>query len=162
MAEIPVQRRGSVPWWVWLLLAVLAAALLFWMFADDGEEVAAVDSPAIVADGGPVTSIDTLLGAQSAALVGRQVRLEDVMVQEVVGDRGFYIGPTADQSVFVVLNQVPTPGTPTEGRYDVTPGQMIDVRGVMREVTDPAFADRPIEGLPSGTQVVLHANSLEI
>jgi len=162
MAEIPVQRRGGIPWWGWLLLALLAVALLIWIFNDnDDDEVAVLDQPAVVATGA-ITSIATVLGADGQALVGREVQLDDVTVQRVVGDRGFFVGPDATHSVFVVLDQVPTPGTPTEGRYDVTPGQVIDVNGVMRAVDDPAIAPRPIEGLLAGAQVVIHARSLEI
>lgn len=37
MAEIPVQKKGGIPWWVWLLLAALAIVLLIWWMTDDDD-----------------------------------------------------------------------------------------------------------------------------
>lgn len=186
MAEIPVKREsGGIPWWVWALLALLVLALLFWLFdSDDETETMAVDpvapvavapldpvagnTSAMTAEGtanatGPITDIATFANTGDlTGLVGREVQLSNVRVQEVVGDRSFWVGPSADQRAFVVLNEVPTPGTPTEGRYDVTAGQTINVNGQVRNVTDPTFAANPIEGLPSGQQAVIHAQSLDI
>lgn len=38
MAEIPVQKKGGIPWWVWLLLAALAIVLLIWWMTDDDDD----------------------------------------------------------------------------------------------------------------------------
>lgn len=38
MAEIPVERKeGGIPWWVWLVLAAIVAALLIWWATDNDE-----------------------------------------------------------------------------------------------------------------------------
>lgn len=184
MAEIPVERKSGIPWWVWLLLALLAFGLLIWLFnRDDENEVAVADTtPAVVtpaetpgaiapaADAnmaagtatGPITDIAMLVGATNlASMVGRPVQLTNVRVQDVVGDRTFWVGPDANQRAFVVLNEQPTPGQPPEGRYNVEPSQVIGINGVVRNVTDPAFGGTPIEGLPAGQQAVIHAQSLD-
>jgi len=180
MAEIPIERKSGIPWWVWLILA-LVIALLIWMFSgdDDADRVATDLTPvavAPVADGpvlpganvqdgaGPITDLAMITGASGlTAMVGRQVQLVNVQVREVVGDRTFWVGPSADQRAFVVLNEVPTPSQPgVEGRYDVTTGQVINVNGTIRNINDPAFVSNPIEGLPGGQTAVIHADSLNI
>ena len=171
MTEIPIERKSSgVPWWVWLLGALLLIALLFWLLSDnDREEVAAVapvEQSAVVAPaaeaGGPITDLATLTGAGGlAALVGRDVRLSAVPVTSVVGDRTFFIGE-GNQRAFVVLNEQAAPGNDVEGRYDVRQGQLVDVNGVVRRTGDSALSGAPVEGLPTGQDAVIHAQSLNI
>lgn len=166
MAEIPVERKGGIPWWAWLLLALVAAALLIWAFTGDDDDVAGLpEERAVLAEqgvvgGGPITSVAGIMLADHAGLIGKEVALQDVRVQEVVSDRGFFEGPTREESVFVVLDQVPTPTTPTEGRYDVTAGQTIDVNGYVRAADDVRFAT--VQGMPADAEVVVHAQSLDI
>lgn len=186
MAEIPIERKSGIPWWAWLILAALVVALLIWMFNgdDDADKVATDLTPAEVvpvvvapvddaammaapndqAGTGPITELAMITGASGlTSMVGRQVQLGNVRVQEVVGDRTFWVGPSADQRALVVLNEEPTPNQPgVEGRYDVTTGQVINVNGTIRNTNDPAFASKPIEGLPGGQTAVIHADSLNI
>lgn len=199
MAEIPVERKSGMPWWVWALLALLALLALIWIFSDDDEaERAAVDGTGPVvadqvavnpneaaiepategavnqagigqqADGqagsGPITDLSTITGTNDIrTLAGREVQLSNVTVQDVVGDRTFWVGSSADQRAFIVLNEQPTPNRPgVEGRYNVTKGQIINVNGVVRNTNDLAFGGQPIQGLPSGQQAVVHAQSLDI
>lgn len=184
MAEIPVEKKSGIPWWVWALLALLAIVGLIWFFSDDDDaERAAVDTttpvfteqvatneattgqqPAGQVSTGPISDLTTILGTTDmSALVGREVQLSNVTVQEVVGDRTFWVGPNANERAFIVLNEQPTPNQPgVEGRYDVTKGQIININGIMRNTNDSAFGGQPIEGLPSGQQAVVHAQSLDI
>lgn len=158
MAEIPVSRKGGIPWWAWALLAVLAVVLLIWLLSstnDDREGAVALREPAVLAaTEAPATTIAAVMTAEP----GREVALESVRVQEVLGDRGFLVGPSANQSVLVVLDEQPTPATPTEGRYDVTAGQLVDVNGVVRSVENIPGA---IENLPTNTRIVVYAQSLD-
>ncbi len=181
MAEIPIERKSGIPWWAWLILAVLVAALLIWMFSGDDDRdrtttdlnpvaVAPVDDRALTATPidqaatGPITDLAMITGATGlTAMIGRPVQLGNVRVQEVVGDRTFWVGPSADQRALVVLNEEATPGQPgVEGRYDVTVGQVINVNGMIRNIDDAAFASNPIEGLPAGQTAVIHAENLNI
>jgi hypothetical protein len=52
----------------------------------------------------------------------------------VVGDRTFWVGPSEDQQLFVVLDEEPSPTSPTEGQVDVNPGQRVSITGVVQEV----------------------------
>ncbi len=180
MAEIPIERKSGIPWWVWLIPAVLLIAFFIWMFTgdDDSERVATDLNPVEVVpitDGamaapndpavtGPITDLAMITGASGlTSMVGRQVQLGNVQVREVVGDRTFWVGPSDDRRAFVVLNEEATPGQPgVEGRYDVTTGQVINVSGTIRNIDDPAFTGNPIEGLPAGQTAVIHADNLNI
>lgn len=95
-------------------------------------------SPSTAAGGdtGPLTDIAVIVGtAEPATLVGRELALEGVTVQRVTGDVTFWVGPEDEaQQVLVVLNEIPTPSdSDTEGRYDVNPGQTINLFGEVRE-----------------------------
>ena len=180
MAEIPIERKSGIPWWVWLLLALVAIALLIYMFTGEEDEREAIDTtPAVVApvdgtaqpalDGtdmatGPITDLTMLAGgANLASMVGRPVQLSNVQVQDVVGDRTFWVGPSASNRVLVVLDEKMSASQPgVEGRYDVTTGQTVNVSGMIQNVSDPAFKDNPIEGLPAGQDAVVRAQSLDI
>lgn len=170
MTEIPVHKKsGGVPWWVWALLALLLIALLFWFLNRDDDPEVATDpvAPAVatatpVAEG-PITDLNTILATEDlATLSGREVQLSGVTVQRVVGDRTFIVGPSVERSLFVVLNQVPTPGTPTEGRVDVTAGQTLSLGGTMRRVQDGAVDGAQIEDLPAGTDAYLWAQTINV
>lgn len=147
MAEIKVTKKSAVPWWAWLLLAVVAVALIWWAIATlgDDEESTAQTAPAVPAEqaapaaaGDVITDVSTLLAANDpAALIGRQVRLDGVQIQEMVGDATFWIGPSADQRVFVVLNeQIPSSPSDVEGRVNVNAGQTVDLQGSLRAADD--------------------------
>ncbi len=186
MAEIPIERKSGMPAWLWLILGALVVAFLIWMFSgdDNDREIVATDvapvavapltdaapmaapmaGPTDAAATGPITDLAMITGASSLMpMVGREVQLTNVRVQEVVGDRTFWVGTNADQRALIVLNEEPTPGQPgVEGRYDVTAGQVINVNGMVRNIDDAAFVSNPIEGLPAGQTAVIHAQSLNI
>jgi hypothetical protein len=69
-----------------------------------------------------------------SSLVGRRVRLTDVKVQSVIGDRTFYVGPSESQKVLVLLEEEKTPNSPVEGKVDVNPGQTVSFTGVIERV----------------------------
>ncbi len=102
--------------------------------------------PAVVADaiwvtprtgvvGEPITDVLIVVEAvDPLELAGRPVVFESVMVQEVISDNAFWIGPSEDQRLFVVLDEVPTTETEVEGRYDINAGQMISLSGTLVEL----------------------------
>lgn len=174
MAEIKVQKKSRVPLWAWVILGLLALALLWWAanaFDRDVEKTVAVTPPVISAEpvvAGPenvapqtntvpLTDLGRLMNAEDpAALVGREVRLQGVPVQAMVGDASFWLGEGQDRRVFVILDeQIPSPPPEVEGRVNINRGQTVDVQGVVRAGTDlpdgvldqygrAALGDRPI------------------
>jgi hypothetical protein len=90
------------------------------------------------------------------------VALNEVRVTDVVGDRTFLITDDSEEELLVVLDEVGTPNDPTEGRYDITEGQIIDVTGTVREVQDGMIDGQRIEDMPQGTNVYLWADKANI
>lgn len=178
MAEIPVERKSGTPW-LWILLALLVAALLLWWILDDGEEAQLADpanieaSEMVVTDqvpgmgadasaAGPVTQMSALIPTIAPDMVGREVQLTNVPVQEVVSDVGFWIGPNSDNRVFAVLTQEPTPGTPMEGAADVNAGAMADISGTIRTRADmERLAQGKVMDLPQGVDRFLIVESYQ-
>ena len=130
MANIPVERtKTGVPPWLWLL-GLLLLALLAWFLIS-----ALSDDDEIVADDTEVV----------ATPVADAFDMSDVYVTRVVGDNTFFVASTpggADERL-VYLEEEATPGTPTEGRYDVTEGQHLSITGTM----EPTPADLTPWGL---------------
>ena len=183
MAEIKVQRKPGGLWWILLLVALLGLVLIWWLTTRAGDDGAGADrlaeappaasDPAVPASGAeagagaPVTDMNTILTAADArTLIGRDVRLEDIAVQEMVGDAAFWIGAQGGERVLVILDQqIPSPPASVEGRVNVNAGQTVDIRGRMRAATDlPAAAGlEPRErDAARGEQVYIWAESAEV
>lgn len=81
---------------------------------------------------GPITDLTTILEEQDkASLAGRRVDLRGetaAQVRSVVGDATFWVGPSADQQVFVVLEEEQD-AAGAEGRVDVNEGQTLRITG---------------------------------
>jgi hypothetical protein len=101
-----------------------------------GASPAASPSPAAVGGGTePLADVLVIIDTpDQTTLVGREVALQTVQVQRVTGDVTFWVGPSDDpeQQVLVVLDESSTSNDQTEGRYDVTPGQTINLYGEVR------------------------------
>ena len=122
MANIPVEKTGTnwLPW----LLGLLALALIgFFIFlaADDPDN----DDDAVVAEDVTPAVVDTDDG----------IDMSDLYVTQVVGDNTFFVSEEPDGGLdhLVYLEEEPTPGDATEGRYDVTDGQHISITGSMED-----------------------------
>lgn len=162
MANIPVEKKsgGSIwPWLIGLLVLLGLVILLFQLFFDEendvdteptSEQVEQVEPRATepsaagaAAAGGVITSASMLVEAENPAqLAGRSVQLSGMEVTSVLGDSAFYAtSQSGDREFLVALNEVtPTPQDQTEGRYDVTEGQVLDIDGGVRELTREAEA----------------------
>ena len=132
MANIPVERTGTnwLPW----LLGLLALALIgFFVFlaADDPDN----DDDAVVTENVAPAVVDTDDGLD----------MSDLYVTQVVGDNTFFVSeePEGGLDHLVYIEEEPTPGDATEGRYDVTDGQHISITGSM----EPTPADLSPWGL---------------
>lgn len=133
----------------WISCALIGGLLVAAGGCDRDREVdppePAIGSPAVPTATTPGRATPDVIVARvrlfespPADLVGRQVDLEEpVRVSRVVGDAVFYVvdpeAPGAE--VMVYLEEQPTPGTPTEGRYDVSPGMMVTaIEGTIERV----------------------------
>lgn len=188
--------RRPIPWWVWLLIGLLVALVvlvLLWplLTGNDRAGTGATASPAgdtaspagdtaspagetaspagETPAGSPVVG-DVLLiidAPDPASLVGSRVELTDVEVQSVVGDTTFWVGPSQDRQVLVVLEEDESAG-PVEGQVDVEEGQTVSLTGVVREMpsTDEAMqrwqlSDDAAQAL-EGEDVFIRAQRVDI
>ena len=173
MAEIPVEKKSSLSWLWWLLLLAGVIALLWWLIAanTDDEEVVVDDTevtapvydedPAMTADTGEVTALTGVAGLASLGdMIGRQVNLTDVAVNEVVGDEGFTVGE-GDNETLVMFDEYPTPNTPMEGQVDVNPGSRVSITGEVRAF--PGDLPQSVtEEVDTTATAMIFANSVEV
>lgn len=152
MAEIPITNESSKSW-LWILLALLAAAFFaWWILVDNEDETAGYVADDTVAAG--------TVAPTGMLTVGETVDLEGVEVSSLAGDMAFYIEMNGER-VPVFFDQVRTPGDATEGEYDINPGSIVNIDGEVRSATDtlPANADPSIL---SDSQNYIFANSIEM
>lgn len=177
--------------WLWPLIPLLlgALALGFSLTGNDeqggatntapdasagnnaGQGNADANAQGASAEGGQAAAGDTLTDMMvvvndrnQRALAGRQALFANVPVQSVVGDRGFWVGPSPDEQLFVVIDEANAGRA--EGAIQVTPGQTVTLGGVIEQL--PSLDQAPPEwGLDAsnsaaleGEQVYLHANQV--
>ena len=179
MAEIKIEEKKGSNWIWWLLGLAVLAALLWWLLAgrDDGEPVVAGDTAAVVApsaDGptvgaaatGAITDLAMLGTAATADMAGRQVMLTGVPVQEVVSDKGFWLGSESER-VFVVRGDESSPATPPDGA--VNAGQTVSIFGVVQSMPSDLTQQTAAWNLRStdvsalaGQRVYVQADSIRI
>lgn len=187
MANIPVERTGGTPWWLWLL-GLLLLALLIWfligLFDDDEVEVATVDDVGVVdtptgmddmdgaTDAGAISSLAEL--ASGTVNVGRPVDLDNMRVLTLTGDSSLFVGPSQDpeQGVLIVLQgmneseSLSPPPTGRDGEFNIDEGEVISLRGVVAafDETVPDYAEMPAADRDRVQRdgVYINANSIDV
>ena len=163
MANIPVEKKGGMALWPWLL-GLLLLGLIGWFVIDafdDEDDLAdadvvmtetadtgtmddAMDATAMT---GMITSLDALLDADNpSALEGRTVRLSGVTASAVTGDSTFWVynpDEGVERRVFAVLYQLEEDelgAGGTDGIYNVDEGETMTIEGTVQavEASDPA------------------------
>lgn len=156
MADIDIQRKKHFGW-LWMLLGLLALALLAWILLADDDDAEVVTTAPVAApvDAGvtPVQPAAPVTGAPAAGIPiaailanpaewnGRMVEGE-VRVAEAVSDRGFWI-EDGGQRLFVVKNESPRPGVAdVQGAADtmasrsLSAGKMVRMSGTVHTSAD--------------------------
>ena len=163
MADIPVERRGGMPGWVWLLLALLLALLLLLLLGDgcsddaadealtrDTTTVSAVPPVTTPADDltitGPadIEALDSLFARGTADdIIGQSVRFTDVVAYSVTGDSTFYVQSGNDQAFVVLrgLGESQSGMGAADGRYAIQEGDTLDLMGRVRALDETMRAD---------------------
>ena len=175
MAEIPVEKTNRG--WLWPVLLVLAAivivAIILWP-RNDYDGVAASSPPTatspVTETNGPIADLSRLIQPNNPdALDGTQVDIKNARVLSVTGDKSFWVGQDASNQVLVVLDEQATPSLPfREGRYDVNPGQSIEVQGQVRkfpgfdEARDKWKIDPKLKSQFEDQKIYIAANKLSI
>ena len=181
-AQVYREKSGGIPWWVWLLLALVLLGLLYALLnRHSGQQAAPVTAPAnaappagappvtppaattATADASPTagqnlkihsgTDIATAKPAQASVpgvplsdvvafaaaadpltFVGRKAKLTNVPVQKVLSDRAFFVGPTAQQQMLVLLDKGMDAGAGGASKVTIAAGQPVSLVGVVEKM----------------------------
>ena len=183
-AQVYHEKKGGIPWWAWLLLALLLLALLLAFLGRHGSRQAAQPAPAPVAapaaapvatpapaatadnsaagttttpgqdikihkgadittakpaqasvPGVPLSDVVTFAtAADPLSLVGRKAKLTNVVVQKVLSDRAFFVGPSAQQQMLVLLDKGMDAGASGASKVTITTGQPVSLVGVVEKM----------------------------
>ena len=183
MAKIPVEKKGGgTSIWPWILGALLLIALIWLLFSllGDGEDAVDEQTTEMVEGtgvaGGTITSMAGLREAQGRnAIVGRDVDLENMRVESVVGDSSFFVTPAnggAGERLLVVLQGLGETGDPNtaqvgaDGEYNLNEGDMVDVQGTIEQFTQQVGQQSGVTGADAeralSDGIYLNANELNV
>ena len=151
------RRKHKTPlgWLPWALLGLLGLLLALSLLAgalagkdtsDDGADAARAGSgtaAGTATKGGTLTVGSTdVLGSRAnlgriGTFDGQKATGNDVVVQSVVADEGFWVGSSAAERVFVYLTPEARKSSGESG-FQVKAGQNVDLTGTVAEVESPA------------------------
>ncbi len=66
-----------------------------------------------------------------ASFIGRKAKLTNVQVQKVITDRAFFVGPSPQQQMLVLLDKGMDAGAGTASKVTITTGQPVSLIGVV-------------------------------
>ena len=178
-AQVYHEKKSGIPWWAWLLLALVLLGLLLALLhrhpqaADQAAPAAApaaapVAAPAPASDastagatptsgqdikvhkgtdiatakpaeasvpGVPLSDVVTFAAAADPlSFVGRKAKLTNVAVQKVISDRAFFVGPTPQQQMLVLLDKGMDAGASGANKVTVAAGQPVSLIGVVEKM----------------------------
>lgn len=163
MAEIPVERKsGGIPWWVWLLGALLLLLLLGLLSrgCNDPNNNAAVGNTNAnanttnlnatnantnanaristqgvgTATGDRVTDVNIFGStADKQTLAGRRVDVQNVKVNRVLSDRVFTVTSGSGEMFVLLDDKLDSPGG-KEGQIRARAGQLVNLGGTFQAI----------------------------
>lgn len=168
MAEIPVERKSGVPWWLWPIgLLLIMAALWFWLGRADRDRVVGASTPETAA--APASSVanappqalnraaDSASATYSAAtgaavtdlgiyaattdkvsLAGREAAFTGAKVVRIVGPKTFTVASGGDE-LLVLIDQDLSSGVGSQGRIDI--GVSVDLKGSFQRLQPDTIND---------------------
>ncbi len=172
MADINIRRKGPGPLW-WMLGLLAIAGVVWWVVAVAHRRRQVIvtgpsATPAGEAGGAgagaapestPLGSLaSVVLVPDRLALLGREVDLHQVPVQQVVGEGEFWVGPGRDERLFVVRTGLAPAGRPAGPR----PGELVDVHGVVERVPEPLDAPGAPWSVPPGDTATLRSERIYV
>ena len=177
-AQVYREKKGGIPWWAWLLAALLLLALLYALFHHStpqtaqttpvpaqvglpatatpdsdtpnastasasgqdikihkGTDITTAKPQQASVPGVPLSDVVTFAtAADPLSLVGRKAKLTNVPVQKVLSDRAFFVGPTAQQQMLVLLDKGMDAGATTPSKVTIATGQPVSLVGVVEKM----------------------------
>ncbi len=73
-------------------------------------------------------------GTDPLTLVGRNAKLTNVPVQKVLSDRAFFVGPTPQQQMLVLLDKGMDAGATTPSKVTIAAGQPVSLVGIVEKM----------------------------
>ncbi len=137
MPEIALGNRRKITWWPFILVGLGIVLLVGIVLTqrDEGTPIQLKAPPDKATEGpyaGTITDLAMLVGPTShRLLVGRDVALKGVEVQQVLGDHTFLVGHSLGQRA-LILYDPPAGSTAAEPR--IAPGDTVAVQGVVRAI----------------------------
>ncbi|HEY9693042.1 MAG TPA: hypothetical protein V6D15_12595 [Oculatellaceae cyanobacterium] len=90
----------------------------------------------------PITDVTVIVTEPSPqSLVNRRVEFTNVKVQNVNGDRTFWVGQSNNQRLFVVLDPALDKGS-AENKVSIKAGQLLDTTGTIKKMPTAAQAQQ--------------------
>ncbi len=90
----------------------------------------------------PITDVTVIVTEPSPqSLVNRRVKFTNVKVQNVNGDRTFWVGQSNNQRLFVVLDPALDKGS-AENKVAIKAGQLLDTTGTIKKMPTAAQAQK--------------------
>ena len=178
-AQVYREKKGGIPWWAWLVAALLLLGLLYALLhrstpqaAETAPAPAPVTAPVAPAPatadassatatpaagqdikihkgadiatakpaqasvpGVPLSDVVTFAtAADPLTFVGRRAKLTNVPVQKVLSDRAFFVGPTAQQQMLVLLDKGMDAGASGASKVTIAAGQPVSLVGVVEKM----------------------------
>lgn len=168
MAEIPVERKSGVRWWLWLVgLLLIIAVLWFWLGRDDRGRVVGASTPGaaaapassvanaptqalnpapasapamgLAASGAAITDPGIYAAtADKASLAGREAAFTAAKVVRIVGPKTFTVASGGDELI-VMIDQDLSSGVGSQGRIDI--GVSVDLKGTFQRLQPETIND---------------------
>ena len=175
-AQVYQEKKGGIPWWAWLLLALILLGLLLAFLGRHGNQQAATTAPAPVAAPAPAATADNSAASTTATpgkdikihsgtdiatakpaqasvpgvllsnvetfastpdpttLIGERAKLINVPVQQVLSDRAFFVGPSAQQRMLVLLDKGMDAGAAAGNKVTIAAGQSVSLTGIVAKM----------------------------
>lgn len=174
-AQVYREKKGGIPWWAWLLLALLLLGVLYALLHHSTPQTAetapapaaapAVPTAAPVTPaptdtatpapgqdikihkgtdittakpaqasvpGVPLSNVETFASTPDpTTLIGERAKLINVPVQQVLSDRAFFVGPSAQQRMLVLLDKGMDAGAAAGNKVTIAVGQPVSLTGIV-------------------------------
>lgn len=97
-----------------------------------GTDIATAKPEQASVPGEPLSDVVTFAAAADATtFIGRKAKLTNVQVQKVVTDRAFFVGPSAQQQMLVLLDKGMDAGADGGKKVTIAAGQPVSLVGVV-------------------------------
>ncbi len=100
-----------------------------------GADIATAKTAEASVPGVPLSDVVTFAAATDPlSFVGRKAKLTNVVVQKVLSDRAFFVGPTAQQQMLVLLDKGMDASASGASKVTIATGQPVSLIGIVEKL----------------------------